>query len=769
MPPGFEARSQDDLSPMSLEALRREMERVVALASRDRGLLDAILNHSPTGVLVCDAVGRITLLNRAAERIWAGSAGAENMSEWDRYQAFHPDGRRYLPADWSMAKALRTGEAVSPEEVEIERFDGTRATILAGAAPILGGGGKVAGALGIFSEITEFKRRERELLARERAATARLARLQTLTAALSEAVSPADVAHVTLEYVIGAVPGRSAAVWVLGVGGAAELIASVGLTPEQRMGFGRIPPDAQTPVADVLRTGHSLWLASPQDLVARYPGVTEPQSAPAAVACLAMTVKGQCIGVTSFQFDADGDFGADERSFLLVAVRHAAQALERARLFDAEQHARAEAEATTARTAFLYEASTLLSSSLEYEATLASVARLAVPRIADWCAVDLAEDIRRGRGPVAVAHKDAAKVKAARELGRRYPPDPDAALGVANVLRTGVAELYEDIPDALLSRICRDEEHLRIVRQLGLRSAMLVPMSTRDHTLGTITFVATESGRRYRPADLDMAVHLGRRAALAIDNARLYEAAQQAVRAREEVTAIVSHDLKNPLNAILMSAGLIRRSEGDPERVQQHADAIERSVHRMRSLVHDLLDLARLDAGRFTLDRQPQAVAALASEAVALIQPLASGKTLALELDTSAAAGASVTCDRERVLQVFSNLLGNAVTHTPHGGRITVRAHTAGREVVLAVADTGPGIPAQEQRLVFDRFWKSRASRQGTGLGLSIAKGIVEAHGGRIWVESEPPGGAIFLFTLPVAPALALFPFPPSEVDGRSG
>jgi signal transduction histidine kinase len=273
----------------------------------------------------------------------------------------------------------------------------------------------------------------------------------------------------------------------------------------------------------------------------------------------------------------------------------------------------------------------------------------------------------------------------------------------------------------------------------------------RGKTLGAITLVAAESGRHYGAADLEMAEHLARRAGLAIDNARLYGQAQEAVRAREEVVAIVSHDLKNPLNAILMSAGLLRRSSADLVRVHQQADAIERSVHRMRSLVRDLLDLARLEAGRFTLDRQSHAVGPLATEALALLQPLAQQKGLLLEADTMPAATARALCDRERVLQVFSNLVGNAIAFTPQGGRVTVQARANDSEIAFSVADTGPGIPPDEQRLVFDRFWKSRSSRQGTGLGLSIAKGIVEAHGGRIWVESRQGEGALFLFTLPAA------------------
>ncbi len=752
MPGGVEARTHEDPSPLAVEALHREMERLGVLASPDRGLVDALLNLIPSGIIACDTDGRITLLNRAAERIWAGSATVHSKADWALYHAFHPDGRPFAPDDWSMARVLAEGAAIDPEEVEIERFDGARAVILAGAAPIVGAAGEIVGALGIFADITRFKEREQELLDRERRAAIRLARLQALTAALSEAVAPGDVARAALDHVQGALGAANGAVWVTGDDGAAQLVHEVGYTPEQRARFTVIPPGAQSPIQEAVRTAESVWLESRGELVARYPVLGVPATGDeVSVACLPMKVKGQVIGAMSFTLAGERAFSPDERSFLLVAVRHTAQALERARLYEAEQQARAEAVAAGERATLLNEASALLSSSLDHEATLTSMARLAVARFADWCSIELAEDMATGENPVVIVHENPARMELARELGHRFPSDRRAPFGSAAVMRSGRSELYQDIPEPLLAASARDGDHLRALRELGLSSAMVVPVVARGRTLGAITFVSAKAGRRYGAADLQMAEHLGRRAGLAIDNARLYEQAQETVRAREEVVAIVSHDLKNPLNAILMSAGLLRRSTTDSARVTQLADAIERSVHRMRSLVRDLLDLARLEAGRFTLDRQSHAVGPLAAEALALLQPLAQQKGLNLEADTAPAAAARALCDRERVLQVFSNLLGNAISFTPQGGRVAVKARVIGSEVVFSVADTGPGIPPEEQRLVFERFWKSRSSWQSTGLGLSIAKGVVEAHGGRIWVESRPGEGAVFRFTLPAA------------------
>jgi signal transduction histidine kinase len=282
---------------------------------------------------------------------------------------------------------------------------------------------------------------------------------------------------------------------------------------------------------------------------------------------------------------------------------------------------------------------------------------------------------------------------------------------------------------------------------------MVVPMPARGRILGTMSFIAGESKRRYGPSDLAMAASLARRCALAIDNARLYAEAQRAIRARDDVLAIVSHDLRNPLHAIVMASNLLQRPSS-VERTRNHAAAIERSARRAGRLIRDLLDLSTLESGRVTLDRACVDVASLLVDAAALIQPLAAARGISVEVAHDAPAGTDAWCDRERIVQVFSNLLGNAVTFTPAGGRVALRAEVSGDEVRFAVSDTGPGVPAEHQAHIFDRYWKTRESRQGAGLGLSIARNIVDAHGGRIWVESTPGSGATFVFTLPRAPAL---------------
>jgi signal transduction histidine kinase len=293
---------------------------------------------------------------------------------------------------------------------------------------------------------------------------------------------------------------------------------------------------------------------------------------------------------------------------------------------------------------------------------------------------------------------------------------------------------------------------------------MIVPMAARGRVLGAMTFATTGAGRRYGQADLEMAQHLARRSALAVENARLYAEAQRAIRARDDVLAIVSHDLRNPLHAIGMASNLLARPGAPPSRVRAHAAAIERATRRMGRLIRDLLDSSRLETGRLVLERQAAQVGVLLAEAVAILAPLAAEKPITLVL-ASAAEGLEVYCDRERLLQVLSNLIGNALAFTAAGGTVTISAEADGAYVRFSVQDTGVGIPVEHQRRIFDRYWRSRESRQGTGLGLAIAKGIVEAHGGRIWVESSPGEGATFRFTLPRTAATPAYT--PVPVPGR--
>ncbi len=400
---------------------------------------------------------------------------------------------------------------------------------------------------------------------------------------------------------------------------------------------------------------------------------------------------------------------------------------------------------------FLDEATKVLHSSLNYADTLEQLARLAVPDIADWCVVDLVEPagIRR----VATAHWDPEKVRMADELASKYPPNWNATAGVPNVIRTGEPELVTDIPDEMLVAGAQDEAHLAAARALGLRSYIITPLLARGRTLGAITLVTAESGRRYQPSDVEIARELGRRAGMAVDNARLYEESQQARRTREEVLAIVSHDLRSPLGAIDLGATSLLRDYSGVPRSRKQLEVIRRSTHRMVHLINDLLDMATIEAKGLSLSLERQDAAALLEGVVDMHEPLA--RERGIQISREAELGSTALwCDRNRVEQVFANLIENAKKHCRPGDRISVRAAVEGGTVRFSVTDTGPGIGPEELPNLFRPYWtaKRQAVSQGTGLGLYICKGIVEAHGGKIWVESKLGEGAMFAFTIPLAP-----------------
>jgi len=428
---------------------------------------------------------------------------------------------------------------------------------------------------------------------------------------------------------------------------------------------------------------------------------------------------------------------------------------ERAELLRREHDARERAEGAEAAARFLSEATTILASSLEYEKTLERITQLAVPQLADWCTVDLVGVDGQLR-TVTLAHRDPSKLEAARKLMEKYPARPDAPFGAPAVIRTGRAQMSAEIPDDLLVAISHDAEHLEILRELGLTSYIVVPIAAQDRVFGALSLATGSApGRRYGASEFATAEHLGRRAGLAIQNARLYREAQEAARLREQVLAIVSHDLRNPLAAVKLAADTVmsRAGQQNDPRLNRQLETIRRSAARMERLIGDLLDMASIHVGKLKIERRAHPADALVDELSEAYGRIAAeaGVHFTVEHDV---AGLRVECDRERILQVFSNLLGNAFKFGRRGDHITVRCRPDGNDIRFEVADTGPGISPDEQKHIFEAYWSAaRHGKNGTGLGLFISRGVIEAHGRKIWLESEPGRGTTFFFTLPIAQA----------------
>lgn len=410
--------------------------------------------------------------------------------------------------------------------------------------------------------------------------------------------------------------------------------------------------------------------------------------------------------------------------------------------------------------AFLAELSKVLSSSLDLQVTLESVVRHCVPSVADWSVVDVVchgGSIRR----TAIVHARPELRAVSEELLARTPEPVDIEEGVTAALRSTEPILIRDIDRAWLHSHAPDPERMRLLERLGVRSYMIIPLVARERPLGTLTFVASE--RNFTEGDLELAREIGRRCALSADNARLYEEAQRAIRSREEVLAIVSHDLRNPIHAIELTTQLVERrlfirEDLDPlvrADLERTFSRIHQSVEQSRRLTADLLDLAKFEQGTFRIESHPESVVRLVLEAAEAQQETASQASI--QLVPQVEGEPIARCDRLRILQVLGNLISNAIRHTPRDHRIWVRAEQAGTEwVKLSVEDEGEGISQAELPHIFDRYWQpERAKVGGAGLGLAIAKGIVEAHGGMLEVKSQLGKGSTFSFTLPAQPGVA--------------
>jgi signal transduction histidine kinase len=428
-----------------------------------------------------------------------------------------------------------------------------------------------------------------------------------------------------------------------------------------------------------------------------------------------------------------------------------------------ELAAREGAEAARERAAFLADANVSLAASLDYDEILGRLADLLVPRVADWCAVDVVDPdgtVRR----VAVANADPAKAELSQAT-TVYPPDPEGRHPRTEVIRTGRPRLIEQVTDEGLASIAAHAEHLRVMRALGYTSAMIVPLRARGRTLGAITCATTAaSGHRYGEVDLALVEGVATRAAQALDNARLYREAetaraeaQAASRAKDEFLSVVSHELRTPLASSLGWLRVLRAGRSDV--APRALDTMERSLQAQAKLIEDLLDVSRVVTGRLRVELRPVEIARIVDAAADVVRPQADAKGVRLDVAADPRAG-TVAGDPDRLQQVVWNLLTNAIKFTPTGGRVALRLAPAEGRAEIVVVDTGRGIAPEFLPLVFERFRQAApvADREerGLGIGLAITRHLVELHAGTITVASEGAGrGATFTVTLPLLHAAA--------------
>jgi PAS domain S-box-containing protein len=410
---------------------------------------------------------------------------------------------------------------------------------------------------------------------------------------------------------------------------------------------------------------------------------------------------------------------------------------------------------------FLADASKALVSTLDLAPVLSNVAKLAVPEFADWAAVDLiGEDGRLER--VAVWHADPEKIRQAEEFHAKYPPDLDAPVGIGKILKTGESELFEDLPESLIRDSLRElPERLADTLALNIRSFIMVPLMARQKVLGAITFVFADSGRRYTPDQLSLAEELGRRAGLAVENARLFQQAQNAVQVRDDFLSIAAHELRTPLTSLSMQLQIMKmlndkesETPGFPAKLSKKLDLALRQGRSLANLIDGLLDLSRLANRRLALDPAPLdlvKVTRLVADNFAEIAHR-SGIELRITAETESCTG---NWDSLRVEQAITNLVSNALKYGA-GKPVDIEISCDQLAARVRVTDRGLGIAPADQARIFGRFERAISHKDisGLGIGLYITREIALAHGGEVRLEKSVPGqGSTFLFELPFAPA----------------
>jgi len=466
-----------------------------------------------------------------------------------------------------------------------------------------------------------------------------------------------------------------------------------------------------------------------------------------------MVARGEILGVISLiRGDGRSPYeGADVEVAEQLAHR-AALAVDNARLYR-ETRRREE----TMR--FFAEASTLLSSSLDYVSICERLAALVVPSFADWCGVEVTD--AGELHSVAIAHVDPSKVDVAREMRRRYPPDSAAPSGPYAVARTGRPELINEISDEMVIRGARNQEHLNFIRNLGLRSVLIVPLIAGGRPIGVLNLVWAESGRHFEPEDQDIMQELGRRAGLAIENARLYDDARGAVKLRDEFLSIASHELKTPLTSLRLKVdGILRMTAAAPEtpidvpKLSARVHTIDKQLDRLSELVDALLDVSRAAAGRLQLKVEDVDLTEVVTGAAERFKDDLANAKCSLSIVITGPAGQKSPIvgrwDRLRLDEVITNFLSNAVKYGA-GKPVQIRVSASDSTATVEVEDHGIGISPTDQERLFKRFARVASPEHygGFGLGLWIVKVLVEAMGGRVSVRSAVGRGSVFVAELP--------------------
>jgi PAS domain S-box-containing protein len=705
--------------------------------------LAAIVESSDDAIVSKDLTGIITSWNRGAELLFGYTA---DEAVGRSITILIPPDR--LSEEDLVLERIRAGMRVEHFETVRWRKDGTLVDVSVTVSPIRDAAGAIVGASKIARDISDRKRIEAELHDLQH----RLMGLAVASASILGSPNVDAVLSATMDLARDVFSSDGYGLWRIDDGGAWRIVTSFGISDDfaariirgraHQSGSPSVPFAEPLICADV---GTAPMIADMRDAYTRE-GI-------ASMIVFPLLIRGERCGTMVFYSRRRRGYRDVDVQVGTALANLAAASLTTAELYEEQRKAREAADHARQKATFLAEAGAALGASLDYEATLKAVARLAVPTIADWCAVDILGE-HGALQRLAVAHVDPEKVEFARMLQERYPANRDAPGGVHEVIRTGQPAFMSRIPPALLEASARDEDHRRIIRELKLTSYMCVPMVAHGKAFGAITFVSAESGREYSEGDLPFARELAGRASLAVENARSYARANDASRLKDEFLATLSHELRTPLNAVLGYARMLRSGMMAAEKTQPALDIVERNATALKQIIEDVLDVSRIVVGRLRLNVEPVDLPAILHESCATVMPAADAKGVRIEAMIDPLT-TPVSGDPDRLQQIIWNLLSNAIKFTTRGGKVQLRLSRVNSHVEITVSDTGRGIAAEFLPFVFERFRQGDAtfSREygGLGLGLAIAKQLAELHGGSVSASSDGVGqGATFTVALPL-------------------
>ena len=721
--------------------LRQQAEAQATLREANERRLNLALAAGRMGAFEWDITADRVSWSSELERIHGLEPDTfEGSFEAFRRDVYPPDADRLASA---IAAVLEAPDSTYDVEYRIRRGDGTLRWLGATGRVLVDSAGRPARMVGVCHDVTERKRVEdaKAFLANASRVLAMTLTPEAIIENLARLVVPpiadwcivqvadadGNLHPVEIAHLDG---GRTSMMW--------ELLRRWPSRPEQ---FGS--------AAAVAKSGRSLLIPRITDdlLQARVPHDVPLQMMREMRLHSSMTVplqaRGRTLGtLTLISAESERTYSDADLHFAEEIASLASIAIDNAQLYRQAHEARLTAETARGQVEALASVSNQVAVSLDPDEALRQLARRVVPAFADYCVTYAADD--RGIRPLGCAHRDPLKIPLVEALAHGLPITAADAIGPGMVIRSGEACLVPVFSLAAAGPLTAGD----VRGGLEPTSIMTVPLNARGRTLGAIVLAATaDSGRRFDTGDLSVAMELATRAALLVDNARLYAEARAAIRSRDEMVAFVSHDLRDPLQSISAATASLRL---EPQAVDtgETLDSIARASTQMQRLVQDLLDTSLLEAGRLSINRElvdlPDLILELQTLVVPQIKPSGAGLAIRLARDLP-----SVSIDRHRILEVLLNLVGNALKFGAVGGTVTIGAEPVDGAVRLWVQDTGSGIRSDQLDRVFDRFWRADAG-SGAGLGLAVAKGIVEAHGGRIGVTSEIGAGSTFFFTVPL-------------------